>query len=90
MASGGWFKPQYPQVVGHEIVGKAVRVGKDVKHVKGEFHHLANPAKLFIRGFIDVARMADTLTLVFLRLYLLFIVISWRYRWCWCAERFLW
>lgn len=24
----------YPQVVGHEIVGKVVRVGKDVKHLK--------------------------------------------------------
>lgn len=25
---------QYPIVVGHEIIGKAVRVGKEVKHVK--------------------------------------------------------
>ncbi|GAA5872442.1 hypothetical protein JCM3774_004522 [Rhodotorula dairenensis] len=33
-ASGGWGKVDYPQVVGHEIVGEAVRVGKDVKHVK--------------------------------------------------------
>ncbi|BGP58581.1 hypothetical protein JCM8202_002343 [Rhodotorula sphaerocarpa] len=33
-ASGGWGKPDYPQVVGHEIVGEAIRVGKDVKHVK--------------------------------------------------------
>ena len=24
----------YPQIVGHEIVGKAIRVGKDVKHIK--------------------------------------------------------
>jgi len=32
--SGGWGKPKYPQVVGHEIVGKAVRVGSEVKHVK--------------------------------------------------------
>lgn len=27
----GWFPSPYPIVVGHEIVGKAVRVGKDVK-----------------------------------------------------------
>jgi len=33
-AGGGWGKPEYPIVVGHEIVGEAVRVGKDVKHVK--------------------------------------------------------
>ncbi|GAA6020963.1 hypothetical protein JCM11491_001566 [Sporobolomyces phaffii] len=33
-ASGGWGEVPYPQVVGHEIVGYAVRVGKDVKHVK--------------------------------------------------------
>jgi alcohol dehydrogenase (NADP+) len=24
----------YPCVVGHEIIGKAVRVGKEVKHIK--------------------------------------------------------
>jgi alcohol dehydrogenase (NADP+) len=30
----GWGETPYPCVVGHEIVGKAVRVGKDVKHVK--------------------------------------------------------
>lgn len=28
------FQTPYPVVVGHEIIGKAVRVGKDVKHVK--------------------------------------------------------
>lgn len=27
----GWFPTDYPVVVGHEIVGKAIRVGKDVK-----------------------------------------------------------
>lgn len=34
--SNGWgsTKGNYPQVVGHEIVGKIVRVGKDVKHLK--------------------------------------------------------
>jgi alcohol dehydrogenase (NADP+) len=34
--SNGWggTKDMYPQVVGHEIVGKVVRVGKDVKHLK--------------------------------------------------------
>lgn len=32
--SGGWSPPPYPQVVGHEIVGEIVRVGKDVKHLK--------------------------------------------------------
>ncbi|KAF4551575.1 Alcohol dehydrogenase GroES-like domain-containing protein 18 [Elsinoe fawcettii] len=30
----GWFPTPYPIVVGHEIVGKAVRVGKDVPHIK--------------------------------------------------------
>ncbi|KAF2088358.1 zinc-binding dehydrogenase [Saccharata proteae CBS 121410] len=30
----GWGETPYPCVVGHEIVGKAVRVGKNVKHVK--------------------------------------------------------
>lgn len=29
--SGGWGNTNYPCVVGHEIVGKAVRVGKNVK-----------------------------------------------------------
>jgi len=35
-ASAGWGEPAggWPQVVGHEIVGIATRVGKDVKHVK--------------------------------------------------------
>ncbi|KAK6335681.1 hypothetical protein TWF696_002447 [Orbilia brochopaga] len=32
--SGGWHKPEYPYVVGHEIVGRAVRVGSKVSHVK--------------------------------------------------------
>ncbi|KAG5455457.1 MAG: chaperonin 10-like protein [Olpidium bornovanus] len=30
----GWGPTDYPQVVGHEIVGRAVRVGKNVDHVK--------------------------------------------------------
>ena len=30
----GWYPTPYPCVVGHEIIGKAVRVGKNVKHVK--------------------------------------------------------
>ncbi|KAF2150024.1 zinc-binding alcohol dehydrogenase [Myriangium duriaei CBS 260.36] len=30
----GWYPTNYPVIVGHEIVGKAVRVGKDVKHIK--------------------------------------------------------
>ena len=30
----GWGPTNYPVVVGHEVVGKAVRVGKNVKHVK--------------------------------------------------------
>ncbi|GAA5828574.1 hypothetical protein JCM11251_000859 [Rhodosporidiobolus azoricus] len=33
-ASGGWGAVDYPQVVGHEIVGVAVRVGSQVSHVK--------------------------------------------------------
>lgn len=32
--SGGWGEVDYPQVVGHEIVGIAVRVGSKVTHVK--------------------------------------------------------
>ncbi|GAA5981839.1 hypothetical protein JCM5350_005743 [Sporobolomyces pararoseus] len=32
--SGGWGDVPYPQVVGHEIVGIAVRVGSQVTHVK--------------------------------------------------------
>ena len=34
MLRGGWFIPPYPQVVGHEVVGIAVRVGKDITHIK--------------------------------------------------------
>ncbi|EKG16378.1 Alcohol dehydrogenase superfamily zinc-containing [Macrophomina phaseolina MS6] len=30
----GWYPTPYPCVVGHEIIGKAVRVGKNVKHIK--------------------------------------------------------
>ncbi|SGY39878.1 BQ5605_C003g02289 [Microbotryum silenes-dioicae] len=33
-ASSGWGETDYPQVVGHELVGYAVRVGSEVKHVK--------------------------------------------------------
>ncbi|GJN94742.1 hypothetical protein Rhopal_007834-T1 [Rhodotorula paludigena] len=32
--SGGWGAVDYPQVVGHEILGEVVRVGSAVKHVK--------------------------------------------------------
>ncbi|BGP20799.1 hypothetical protein JCM10213_008937 [Rhodosporidiobolus nylandii] len=32
--SGGWGDVPYPQVVGHEIVGVAVRVGSKVEHIK--------------------------------------------------------
>ncbi len=32
--SGGWGEVDYPQVVGHEIVGIAVKVGSKVTHVK--------------------------------------------------------
>ncbi|KAI1139709.1 NADP-dependent alcohol dehydrogenase C [Hypoxylon sp. FL0543] len=34
MLRSGWVPTPYPCVVGHEIVGRAVRVGKNVKHVK--------------------------------------------------------
>jgi D-arabinose 1-dehydrogenase-like Zn-dependent alcohol dehydrogenase len=34
MLRSGWGPTPYPCCVGHEIVGKAVRVGKNVKHVK--------------------------------------------------------
>ncbi|KAI1764315.1 NADP-dependent alcohol dehydrogenase C [Hypoxylon sp. FL1150] len=34
MLKSGWGPTPYPCVVGHEIVGRAVRVGKNVKHVK--------------------------------------------------------
>ncbi|KAK7177452.1 NADP-dependent alcohol dehydrogenase (zinc-binding dehydrogenase) [Paraphaeosphaeria sporulosa] len=30
----GWFPTPYPCVVGHEIIGKAVRVGKNVKNIQ--------------------------------------------------------
>jgi alcohol dehydrogenase (NADP+) len=30
----GWGETDYPCVVGHEIIGKAVKVGKDVKNIK--------------------------------------------------------
>lgn len=32
--SSGWGQPDYPVCAGHEIVGKAVKVGANVKHVK--------------------------------------------------------
>ncbi|KAK6544498.1 hypothetical protein TWF694_001192 [Orbilia ellipsospora] len=32
--SGGWHAPEFPYVVGHEIVGRAVRVGSKVNHIK--------------------------------------------------------
>ncbi|KAI1342449.1 zinc-binding dehydrogenase [Xylariaceae sp. FL0016] len=34
MLKSGWGETPYPCCVGHEIVGKAVRVGNNVKHVK--------------------------------------------------------
>ncbi|EMD92785.1 hypothetical protein COCC4DRAFT_61440 [Bipolaris maydis ATCC 48331] len=34
MLSSGWAPTPYPCVVGHEIIGKAVKVGKNVKHIK--------------------------------------------------------
>ena len=34
MLRSGWFPTPYPMVVGHEVVGKAIRVGKNVNHVK--------------------------------------------------------
>ena len=34
----GWGEVDYPQVVGHEIVGTAVKVGKDVKGIKVNAH----------------------------------------------------
>ena len=33
-ASGGWGRPNYPLVVGHEIVGRATKVGKNVQGIK--------------------------------------------------------
>ncbi|KAL1297609.1 hypothetical protein AAFC00_006170 [Neodothiora populina] len=32
--SSGWFPTPYPCCVGHEIIGKAVKVGNNVKHIK--------------------------------------------------------
>ncbi|TNY20180.1 chaperonin 10-like protein [Rhodotorula diobovata] len=32
--SGGWGRVDYPQVVGHEILGEVIRVGSKVTHVK--------------------------------------------------------
>jgi alcohol dehydrogenase (NADP+) len=34
MLRSGWYPTPYPCVVGHEIIGKAVKVGKNVKHIK--------------------------------------------------------
>lgn len=34
MLKSGWGPTPYPCVVGHEIIGKAVRVGKNVTHIK--------------------------------------------------------
>nr|POE92398.1 nadp-dependent alcohol dehydrogenase 7 [Quercus suber] len=34
MLKSGWGPTPYPCVVGHEIVGRAVKVGKNVKHIK--------------------------------------------------------
>lgn len=34
MLSSGWGPTPYPCVVGHEIIGKAIKVGKNVKHIK--------------------------------------------------------
>jgi len=34
MLKSGWGPTPYPCVVGHEIIGKAVQVGKNVKHIK--------------------------------------------------------
>jgi alcohol dehydrogenase (NADP+) len=32
--NAGWGEPDYPQVVGHEIVGKVLKVGPKVKTIK--------------------------------------------------------
>jgi alcohol dehydrogenase (NADP+) len=34
MLKSGWGPTPYPCVVGHEIIGKAVKVGKNVQHIK--------------------------------------------------------
>src|ERR1700712_1007068 len=34
MLSSGWSATPYPCVVGHEVLGHAVRVGKEVKYIK--------------------------------------------------------
>ena len=44
----GWGQVDYPQVVGHEIVGTAVKVGKNVKDIKVDapFYSLSDIADL--------------------------------------------
>lgn len=33
-ADSGWHPLDYPQIVGHELIGKVVKVGKNVTHLK--------------------------------------------------------
>lgn len=49
----GWGKVDYPQVVGHEIVGTAIKVGKNVKDIKvyTPFYSFSDMADLTLAPF---------------------------------------
>ncbi|KAF2146571.1 uncharacterized protein K452DRAFT_323713 [Aplosporella prunicola CBS 121167] len=56
--NSGWGETPYPCVVGHEIVGRAVRVGKDVTHIKeGELVGVGAQASSCLKA--ECARCAD-------------------------------
>jgi alcohol dehydrogenase (NADP+) len=50
--SSGWGPVDYPQVVGHEIVGEVVRVGSAVKDIKVSFR--PEVGRLTIRKVGDI------------------------------------
>ncbi|BGP04007.1 hypothetical protein RTBOTA2_006899 [Rhodotorula toruloides] len=47
-ASGGWGEVDYPQVVGHEIVGEVVRAGSEVKARQGRRHRRRGSAERLV------------------------------------------
>jgi alcohol dehydrogenase (NADP+) len=46
--TGGWWRVECPLCVGHEIVGKAIRMGKNVKTIK-EGHRVGVGAQIWAR-----------------------------------------
>ncbi|KAH6950947.1 zinc-binding dehydrogenase [Fusarium avenaceum] len=53
----GWGPTQYPCYIGHEIVGKAVRVGQHVKHVKIYAMDYPNGTGMSFGGYADYNRL---------------------------------